>query len=137
MRQAASIYQEGFDTELARYAGKRLRFFIGSPAASRGTFPSGTVLATIACPAPLFNPSTWDEATKKLTAAKVSSALQDVSADASGNVGSFGVDDNGAFVADGTVGLAGSGADMIVDRVDVSAGAPLVVQSLSRTRTIS
>lgn len=136
MRQAASIYQEGFDNELARYGGARLRFFTGNPAASRGTFPSGTVLATITCSAPLFNPSTWDEATKKLTAAKVSAALQDVSADASGNVGCFAFDEGGVFLGDGTVGLALSEADMIVDRVDVSSGAPLVVQSLVRTRTI-
>lgn len=142
MRFSADVLKEELDAGLAMLAGNRLRFFAGPPAATRGQFPAGAVLATVTCPAPLFNPSTWEEATKRLTANKVAAALQDVSADAGGTVGSFAFDNNGVFRGDGTVGTqaqanANPGTiDMIVDQTTVAAGAPFVVQSLTRTRTV-
>lgn len=137
MRRSVDVLKSEFDAGNAEFAGARLRFFEGNRATTRGSFPTGAVLATINCPAPLFNPCTWNDAQKKLTAVKASGALQDISADGAGNVGCFAFDDNGVFRGDGTVGLAGSGADCIVDRVDVSVGAPFVVQSLAETDTVA
>ena len=137
MRFSNDLYKTAVDAMLNRLAGARLRFFDAALAANRGTFPTGTVLATINSPAPLFNGSTWDEANKRVTANKVSAALQDLAADAQGTVLSFALDDGGLFLADGTVGLTGSGSDCIVDRTDVAAGTAVVVQTLSFTLTIT
>ena len=137
MRIAAQTYQAGFDAENDSLAGTLLRFYTGNVNPTRGVEPTGTVLTEMNTSAPVFNPSTWDEAQKKLTATKVQAALQDLSANAQGTVGCFAFMDGSLAVADGSVGAAGSGADCIVSSVDVSAGAPFVVDSLIRTRTIS
>ena len=137
MRRAVDVLKEEFDTGNARYAGARLRFFEGPRSSTYGQFPAGKVLASPVCPAPLFKPCTSSVSgnTVTLSASKVTAALQDTSADADGTLGCYAYDDNGVFLGDGTVGLAGSGADCIVDRLDVVTGGAFVVQSLTETRT--
>jgi hypothetical protein len=105
-----------------------LRIRTGAPPINCGTADSGTVLATVNLP------SDWMAAASGGSKSK-SGTWQDLSADANGTAGHFRVYDSGGTVChiQGTVGLSGSGADMIVDNTNFAVGQVFTVTNLTLT----
>ena len=138
MLVAAQTMQAGFDAENQDASGSLFRVYDSEPgdATTRGVAPTGTILVEVSAPAPLFNPSSWSEGLKKLTATKASAALQKLSGNASGTARSFAFVSGSVAVFKGTVGLAGSGADCTVNDVETGPDKPFVIQSLSRSVTV-
>jgi hypothetical protein len=94
-----------------------LKIRSGSAPAGPGDADTGTVLATLSLP------SDWMAAASGGSKAK-SGTWSDASADNSGTAGHFRIyaSDGTTVHAQGSVGISGSGADMIVDSVSFTAG---------------
>lgn len=93
---------------------------------------TGTLLATV----PFNDPAFGNAGASVVGQADLAGTLplEDPSPVASGTVGWFrALDSNGAAVFDGTVGTSGSGADMIVNTVTVTAGVPFRITAGSYT----
>lgn len=107
-------------------AGK-LRIYNGVRPSTGGT--ATTLLADITLNDPCASAST--DGILTLT---VSPQPEDASANATGTAtwARF-VDSADTFVADGSVGLAGSGADVIISSTSIEAGSPVVVTSATLT----
>lgn len=105
-----------------------LRIRTGAPPVNCGAADSGTVLAAVNLP------SDWMAAASGGSKSK-SGTWQDLSADANGTAAHFRVYDSGGTVChiQGTVGLSGSGADMIVDNTNFAAGQVFTVTNLTLT----
>ena len=106
--------------------GPILQVRTGAPPVNCAAADSGTVLATVNLP------SDWMLAASAGSKAK-SGTWQDLSADASGTAGHFRVKDSGGTVChmQGSVGMSGSGADMIVDNTNFAMGQVFTVASFT------
>lgn len=108
-----------------------IKVYTGAKPANPNTAPSGTLLGTLTFSDPAFGAA----ATGVATAAAIS---PDNVADASGTAGWFrAADSNGNAVFDGTIGLSGSGADLIMNDTAIVAGGIIAISSLTYTQPIS
>lgn len=106
----------------------RLKFYTGAQPANTALAASGTLLADITMPAD------WMSAAAGGSKAKLGT-WSDAVADGSGTFGYFRfyASDNVTCTAQGSVGIAGSGADLIVDAATVTAGQTFTVVTFSLT----
>jgi hypothetical protein len=98
--------------------GPILHIRTGAPPVNCAAADSGTVLATVNLP------SDWMAAASGGSKSK-SGTWQDLSADAAGTAGHFRIKD--------TVGMTGSGADMIVDNTNFATGQVFTVANFTLT----
>jgi hypothetical protein len=104
----------------------------GSKPADPNDAATGTLLATVPCNDPAFGNSGASVVGQADLAGTL--PLEDPTPVASGTAGWFrAMDSNGNAVFDGTVGVSGSGADMIVNTTTVTAGVPFRITSGSFT----
>lgn len=106
--------------------GPLLQVRTGAPPVNCAAADSGTVLATVNLP------SDWMLAASGGSKAK-SGTWQDLSADAAGTAGHFRIKDAGNTTChmQGSVGMSGSGADMIVDNTNFATGQVFTVASFT------
>lgn len=100
----------------------------GAPPVNCATADSGTVLATVNLP------SDWMAAASGGAKSK-SGTWQDLSADANGTAGHFRIKDSTGTTChmQGTCGLTGSGADMILDNTNFATGQVFTVVNFTLT----
>lgn len=103
-------------------AAARLRIFTGAQPASANSAPSGTQLADIPLPDPAF-----------VSGGTGANTLNDPGASNATNAGVAGwfrvVDSDGNTVLDGSVGVSGSGADLILSNTNLAVGQPVDIQA--------
>jgi|WetSurMetagenome_2_1015567.scaffolds.fasta_scaffold10605_5 hypothetical protein len=105
-----------------------IRLYSGSQPASANSAPSGSLLATITCADPAFDSVSAGVATFDTTPALSTSAAGD------GDIGWFRmITSDGDTVIDGSVGVSGSGADLIVNSVTTTVGLSVSVTAGSIT----
>lgn len=98
----------------------------GSQPASVATAASGTLLGTVTLSDPAFGNAT----TASPAVATANAVTSDTTADATGTAGWFrAFDSAGTAVEDGTCGLSGSGAEMILDSTSIVAGGTIAISS--------
>jgi hypothetical protein len=106
----------------------RAKFYTGSPPANPGIAATGTLIANLA----MSDPALGSPASGSVTANAISSAT-------AGNSGAVGYvrleDSDGNGVADLTVTESGGGGDIIINDVDVVAGATVAISSLTFTHS--
>jgi hypothetical protein len=103
----------------------------GAKPATPNTAASGTLLGTLTFSDPAFGAASNGVAT-------ANAITSDNVADASGTAGYFrALDSNGAAVFDGTIGLTGSGADLIMNDVAIVAGGIIAISALTYTQPVS
>lgn len=106
--------------------GPTLEIRSGAPPVNCAAADSGTVLATVALP------SDWMAAASAGAKSK-SGTWQDISADASGTAGHFRIKNGGTTHMQGTCGMSGSGADMILDNTNFAVGQVFTVVNFTLT----
>jgi hypothetical protein len=108
--------------------GPILHIRTGAPPVNCAAADSGTVLATVNLP------SDWMAAASGGSKSK-SGTWQDLSADAAGTAGHFRIKDGAGTAChmQGTVGMTGSGADMIVDNTNFATGQVFTVANFTLT----
>ena len=120
---SAASEQDVLDYRMAKFNGGTMRLYTGSLPAGFTTTPAGTVLATFVLPNPSHNASSFVSGTNTYDAV-MRGTWADQSADNSGAFGCYTVTDSGGTIIDrGTVGVAGSGAGLIVNAASIAAGA--------------
>lgn len=108
-----------------------LQIRTGSKPATPDTAATGTLLGTLTFSDPAFGAASSGVAT-------AGTITSDTIADASGTAGYFrALDSTGAAVFDGTIGLAASGADLIMDSVTIVAGGVIAITSFTYTQPVS
>lgn len=114
--------------ETAIGTGAVVKIRTGAPPSAISDADSGTTLATLTLP------SDWMAAASGGSKAK-SGTWEDSSADATGTAGHFRIYASDGTTAgwQGTVGVSGSGADMIVDSTSFTAGQSFTVTSFTLT----
>ena len=122
MQYSTSVRNARLDAmEQSIGASPTLRIRTGAPPATCQTADSGTVIATVQLPADWLAPAAGG--TKSL-----SGVWRDASADAAGTAGHFRIyDAGGTCDVQGTCGIAGSGADMILQNTNFQAGQEFTV----------
>lgn len=105
-----------------------MKLYTGSMPSDCAQARTGTVVAT------LNLPSDWWANAASGAKAK-SGTWQDTSADANGTIGYFTIfaSDGTTVHMQGTCGLSGSGADMILDNTNVQAGQAITITSFTLT----
>lgn len=120
---SAAAEQDVLDYRMAKFSGATMRLYTGSLPATFSAVPTGTKLAEFVLPNPSHNASSYTSATNRYTAV-MRGTWADQSADAAGTFGCYTVTDtSGAIIDRGTVGIAGSGAGLIVNAASIAAGA--------------
>jgi len=103
----------------------------GAKPAGPDSAATGTLLATLPMSDPAFGAAAVGVAT-------ASAITNDSSADASGTAGHFRIyDSDDAGIVDGDAGLSGSGAELILDDVDIVAGGTVSISALTVTMPAS
>lgn len=110
-----------------------LKFYTGTAPANAGAITTQTLLGTCTFGATAFGSGTAENP----SVATANAITQDASADASGTVGFVRVLDGSTVLGDLTVGLAESGAEVIMDSLDVTAGSPISIASCTISQTIA
>lgn len=99
-----------------------IKFYTGAQPANVATAATGTLLGTLTCSDPL--------GTAAAGALTFGAITQDSAADASGTVGYARLfDGDGNAKGDYSVGIAGSGADIILNTLTIVAGGPILISS--------
>lgn len=121
----AELVRTAFDA--AATPGK-FKFYTGTTPATGAAITTETLLGTLVMSYPCAPAASAGAFT-------FSAITSDNSADASGTIGwARGTDGGDAFVADFTVGIAGSGADIIVNSTTVVAGGTISMSSATYTQ---
>lgn len=104
-------------------AAGTIKFYAGTQPSTGGSVSGNTLLGTLTC----ANPSAPSASGGVLT---FSTITQDSSADATGTATFARIaSSSGTFVGDFTVGVSGSGADIIVNSTSFTSGLPISISS--------
>lgn len=112
--------------EAAAGTAPTLTIRTGAPPADCAAADSGTVLATIACPADWLAAAT--AGSKALLG-----TWQDTAADATGTAGHFRIKQGATCHLQGTVTATGGGGDMTLDNISVATGQQVTITSFTIT----
>ena len=127
---AAAGVQAVVDLIDAAVTAGTVEFRTGAKPVSVATAASGTLLANVTLPSPLWASYTAGVATANTSGAPA--VVAQANAAAEDDIGWFRAKDgDGVAVMDGTVGL--SGASMLVNRVDTTTGQPVIIESWTVT----
>lgn len=103
-----------------------LKLYSGSPPASLGSVPAGTLLCTITCP------SDWMAAASGSSKAKT--GTWSGTGAAAGNAGCYTLETSGGtIIEDGTITATGGGGDMTVDNVSIAIGQTVTVNTFTKS----
>jgi hypothetical protein len=127
VRNAAAVKNamlDAYETNIG--TAPLLKIYTGSPHASLGTAPSGTLLCTITLP------SDWMSAASASSKAKTGTWSN--TAAAAGTAGCYTLETSGGtIIEDGTVTATGGGGDMTVDNTSIAIGQTVTVNTFTKT----